>query len=286
MNFENRISPPCLEVIKVIGHGSFGYVYEAWDQKNKRKIALKRVEKKEEAISREFEVLNELKDSNHIIKLLDIFYTRGKDNQLVQNMLFEFLDKDLEKMIQNREINSERSIKFFTYQILKGLECCHDVGIAHRDLKPENILVSKNDMLKICDFGSAKFLNEEGKNTPYVVSRYYRAPELILANTNYTTAIDIWSVGCIIAEMVLGSVYFHGAQTEGAQLFKIFDKIGSFNEAEHKYYKKLAFKNLNKANLVENIFERLPKKEITFEKIRKDFEVNNPEFEDLDNLID
>ena len=278
MNFQSEMMQPCLEVQRVIGHGSFGYVYEAWDVKNKCKVALKRVQKKEDAISREFEVLNELKDCKHVVKLLDIFYTKSQDHKLVQNMLFEYLENDLERMIQAEDAISEKSIKFYTYQILKGQEYCHSVGIAHRDLKPENILVSKDDAVKICDFGSAKFLNTEGKNTPYVVSRYYRAPELILAQTDYTTAIDIWALGCILAEMVMGKVYFPGAQTEGMQLFKIFDRIGSFNEEEFKYYKKLASKSLDllqKATLADSIFERLPVIETNYEKIRKAFEISN-----------
>ena len=85
------------------------------------------------------------------------------------------------------------------YQLLKGLEWIHEKHIAHRDLKPENILFSKSGKLKICDFGSSKVIDSNGKNTPYIVSRYYRAPELILSITKYGTEIDIWSVGCILA---------------------------------------------------------------------------------------
>ena len=93
------------------------------------------------------------------------------------------------------------TIKSYAYQILKGLRFVHSKGIAHRDLKPfiidvyiysENILVNKQDVVKLCDFGSSKVIDPKGKNTPYIVSRYYRAPELILCISNYTTAIDIW----------------------------------------------------------------------------------------------
>ena len=120
MNFQSQMMQPCLEVQRVIGHGSFGYVYEALDVINKCKVALKRVQKKEEAISREFEVLNELKSCKHVVKLLDIFYTKSPDQQLIQNMLFEYVENDLERMIQSRDVLSERSIKFYTYQILKA----------------------------------------------------------------------------------------------------------------------------------------------------------------------
>ncbi len=75
----------------------------------------------------------------------------------------------------------------------------HKYNIAHRDLKPENVLLSEKGEVKICDFGSSKIIDSYGKNTPYIVSRYYRAPELILCITKYTTAIDIWAAGCILA---------------------------------------------------------------------------------------
>ena len=90
------------------------------------------------------------------------------------------------------------------YQLLNGLKGIHHKNIAHRDLKPENVLLSQDGVIKICDFGSSKVIDPQGKNTPYIVSRYYRAPELIFGITNYTTMIDVWSVGCVIAELMLG----------------------------------------------------------------------------------
>mmetsp|Transcript_26233 Transcript_26233/g.25407 ORF Transcript_26233/g.25407 Transcript_26233/m.25407 type:complete len:96 (+) Transcript_26233:400-687(+) len=91
----------------------------------------------------------------------------------------------------------------------------HSQGICHRDLKPENILVNDHGVIKICDFGSAKILNDESKNTPYIVSRYYRAPELILALSDYTNKIDVWAIGCIIAELITLRPLFPG-KTEGS----------------------------------------------------------------------
>jgi glycogen synthase kinase 3 beta len=98
-------------------------------------------------------------------------------------------------------------------------------------LKPENVLLSKDGIIKICDFGSSKVIDPNGKNTPYIVSRYYRAPELILCLTKYTTAIDIWAVGCIMAELFLLTPLFKG-KTEGDQLFAIFKVLGSLSEEE------------------------------------------------------
>lgn len=115
------------------------------------------------------------------------------------------------------------------YQIFNGLEWLHSKKVCHRDLKPENILVSNKGLIKICDFGSSKILSEDGKNTPYIVSRYYRAPELILCITDYTTAIDIWAAGCIIAELFLMKPFLKG-KTEGDQIFAAFKVLGSMTK--------------------------------------------------------
>ena len=93
-------------------------------------------------------------------------------------------------------------------------------------MKPENVLLSKAGVIKICDFGSSKVLDKKAKNTPYIVSRYYRAPELILCISSYTTSIDIWAVGCIIAEIITRQPLFQG-KSEGDQLFKIYQQLGS-----------------------------------------------------------
>ena len=107
-------------------------------------------------------------------------------------------------------------IKSYVSQTLKGLEYMHKLKIVHRDLKPENILVVKEtNEVKICDFGSSKFIDEKDfKNTPYVVSRYYRAPELILGSNKYNDRIDIWAVGCILFELLTRTPMFPG-DTEG-----------------------------------------------------------------------
>jgi glycogen synthase kinase 3 beta len=103
-------------------------------------------------------------------------------------------------------------------QILQGMAYVHKQGITHRDLKPENILMNNKGVVKICDFGSAKFLDEK-LNTPYIVSRYYRAPELILACSDYSEKIDIWAIGCIFAEFMTLRPLFPG-KTEGSQLIE------------------------------------------------------------------
>jgi glycogen synthase kinase 3 beta len=109
-------------------------------------------------------------------------------------------------------------------QILTGMAFVHKQKICHRDLKPENILMNEEGIVKICDFGSAKLLNES-LNTPYIVSRYYRAPELILACSDYSEKIDIWAIGCIFAEFLTLRPLFPG-KTEGSQLIEQIAILG------------------------------------------------------------
>lgn len=102
-------------------------------------------------------------------------------------------------------------VKLYTYQICRALASLHGKGICHRDIKPQNLLVDPSShVLKVCDFGSAKVLQKGEPNIAYICSRYYRAPELIFGATVYTTAIDMWSVGCVMAELLTGTPLFPG----------------------------------------------------------------------------
>jgi glycogen synthase kinase 3 beta len=116
-------------------------------------------------------------------------------------------------------------------QILKGLVFVHDLGVVHRDLKPENVLMNEEGVVKICDFGSAKIIDKAGKNTPYIVSRFYRAPELILGISTYGSPIDIWATGCIFAELITQKPLFPG-KTEGSQLLEQIAILGTISEED------------------------------------------------------
>lgn len=133
-------------------------------------------------------------------------------------MNLEDVLKDLEKKAGS--FIDLDDIKRYIKEILNGLRHMHELRIVHRDLKPENILIKKG-IVKICDFGSSKFIDESPayKNTPYVVSRYYRAPELIFASNKYNEAIDIWAVGCILFELITRTPLFPG-DTEGLQILE------------------------------------------------------------------
>lgn len=157
---------------------------------------MKRTTKAGEFVSREFEVLDRLRDCKNVVRMLDIYYSKNEEGKTAQNLIFEFCRTNLEEVIQQSKQKEKyipiEDVRIYMKQIFEGMKYVHEKKICHRDLKPENILLTDDGIIKICDFGSAKILDEDGLNTPYIVSRYYRAPELILACSDYTNKIDIW----------------------------------------------------------------------------------------------
>ena len=148
----------------------------------------------------------------------------------------DYIPDTLSKII--KEYNKSKSqipmnlVKLYSYQILKGLAYLETVSICHRDIKPQNILIDPcTHSLKICDFGSAKKILEGELNISYICSRHYRAPELIFGCTDYKFAIDIWSAGCVIAEMVLGRPIFLG-ESSSDQILQIIKVLGVPSKAQ------------------------------------------------------
>lgn len=176
---------------------------------------------------REISLMKELKHEN-IVALHDVIHT---ENKLM--LVFEYMDKDLKKYMDAR---GERgaldgtTIKSFMWQLIKGIAFCHDNRVLHRDLKPQNLLINAKGQLKLGDFGLARafgipvntFSNE-------VVTLWYRAPDVLLGSRTYNTSIDIWSAGCIMAEMYSGRPLFPGTTNED-QLQKIFRLMGTPSE--------------------------------------------------------
>jgi len=220
------------EKIEFLGEGQFATVYKAKDTQDENKIvAVKKIKlgSREEARDginrtalREIKLLQELKH-DHIIGLLDVFGHRSN-----VSLVFDFMDTDLEQIIKDQTVVlTAGHIKAYTIMTLQGLEYLHLLWILHRDLKPNNLLVNSAGILKIGDFGLAKCYGSPTRiYTHQVVTRWYRSPELLFGARMYGTGVDIWAVGCILAELLLRIPFFPG-ESDLDQLTKIFQAMGT-----------------------------------------------------------
>ncbi len=224
-------------MITRLGGGSFADVYKAREKSTGELVAIKILKKKykkwEECIElrecKSLQILNKTlsneKGKDNIIKLKRIIFINKTG---VLNLVFEFMEKDLLVLMKSYEPKRlpENKIKDIIYQTLLGLAYMHKYGFFHRDLKPENLLLV-DDKIKIADFGLAREIRSIPPYTEYVSTRYYRAPECILKSTNYNSPIDIWALGCVMAEMYLHpQPLFYGAN-EKEVLFRICSILGT-----------------------------------------------------------
>ena len=221
---------------QIIGSGSFGVVYQATIAETGEVVAIKKVFQDKRYKNRELQILKELNHPN-VIKLRHYFYTQAeKPDDLYLNCVMDFIPDTLSRIIRNYHKAKTNIplilLKLYSYQMIKSLGYIHALGISHRDIKPQNILVNPNNhQLKLCDFGSAKKLIKGEPNIAYICSRYYRAPELIFGATQYSTAIDVWSTGCVIAEIVTGQPLFPG-ESASDQLVEIIKILGTPNKQQ------------------------------------------------------
>jgi len=222
--------PKKYRIIRKIGQGTFGKVYEAEDE-NKKRVAIKRVEKNSNAISREVDILKMINHEN-CVKLVDVFYTSedGGTNKKFQNIVLEYHPQTLFKVIHDRGCTPQFTRVLF-HQLCLAIQHIHERRICHRDITPSNVLVSSQGNVVLADFGSAKILESVHVSMSYVCSRYYRAPELLLGNANYSIKVDIWSAGCILAEMLMGKPLFPGTNNQD-QFMKIVYVLGAPSVAD------------------------------------------------------
>jgi glycogen synthase kinase 3 beta len=168
----------------------------------------------------------------NIVALRAFFYSHGeRKDEVFLNLVLEYVPETMYRSCRNytkaKQMMPMFLVKLYMYQIFRSLAYIHALGICHRDIKPQNLLIDpKEGMLKLCDFGSAKMLVPGEPNVAYICSRYYRAPELIFGATNYTTSIDVWSTGCVMAEMLLGQPLFPG-ESGIDQLVEIIKVLGT-----------------------------------------------------------
>ncbi|KAK6465349.1 ser/thr protein kinase [Scheffersomyces coipomensis] len=215
---------------QMVGHGSFGVVFQTQILPTNELAAMKRVLQDKRFKNRELQIMK-LVHHRNITDLKYYFYTNNDKNELYLNLILEFVPETLYKAshyyVAKRLSMPPLEVKLYTYQMFRALNYIHSQGICHRDIKPQNLLINpETGELKLCDFGSAKILNPNEPNVSYICSRYYRAPELIFGATNYTTKIDVWSAGCVMAELILGQPLFPG-ESGIDQLVEIIKILGT-----------------------------------------------------------
>ncbi|KAI9565176.1 cyclin dependent kise 5 [Daphnia sinensis] len=220
------------EKLEKIGEGTYGTVFKAKNRENQEIVALKRVRLDDDdegvpsSALREICLLKELKHHN-IVRLHDVLHS---DTKLT--LVFEHCDQDLKKYFDslNGEIDSDQ-VQSLMYQLLRGLAFCHSKNVLHRDLKPQNLLINKNGELKLADFGLARAFGIPVRcYSAEVVTLWYRPPDVLFGAKLYTTSIDMWSAGCIFAELSnAGRPLFPGSDIDD-QLKRIFKLLGTPTE--------------------------------------------------------
>ncbi|PWZ09521.1 Shaggy-related protein kinase GSK1 [Zea mays] len=196
---------------RVVGTGSFGIVFQAKCLETGETFAIKKVLQDRRYKNRELQLMRAMEHPN-VICLKHCFFSTTSRDELFLNLVMEFVPETLYRVLKHYSNANQRMpliyVKLYMYQLFRGLAYIHNVpGVCHRDVKPQNVLVDPlTHQVKLCDFGSAKVLVPGEPNISYICSRYYRAPELIFGATEYTTSIDIWSAGCVLAELLLGQV--------------------------------------------------------------------------------
>ncbi|KAJ6728081.1 hypothetical protein OIU74_006187, partial [Salix koriyanagi] len=219
---------------RMIGQGTYSNVYRARDLDQKKIVALKKVRfdnlepESVRFMAREIHILRRL-DHPNVIKLEGLVTSRMSCSLY---LVFEYMEHDLAGLAAHPGLKfTEAQVKCYMQQLLRGLDHCHSHGVLHRDIKGSNLLIDNNGILKIADFGLASFYDPARVQTltSRVVTLWYRPPELLLGATHYGMAVDLWSTGCILAELYAGKPIMPG-RTEVEQLHKIFKLCGSPSE--------------------------------------------------------
>ncbi|KAG0565296.1 hypothetical protein KC19_8G180100 [Ceratodon purpureus] len=276
--------------IRPIGRGAYGIVCALKDALTGEEVAVKKIgnafDNRIDAkrTLREIKLLRHM-DHENVITITDIIRPPTRENFNDVYIVYELMDTDLHQIIRSNQLLTEDHCQYFLYQILRGLKYIHSANVLHRDLKPTNLLLNANCDLKIADFGLARTLSETDFMTEYVVTRWYRAPELLLNSSSYTAAIDIWSVGCIFMELLNRAPLFPGRDYVH-QLRLITELIGTpedkdlgflVNDNARRYVKQLPrqsrvplaqkFKNINRGalDLIDKMLVFDPAKRITVE---------------------
>jgi len=210
------------EVVQKLGKGAYGIVWRAIDKRSRETVALKKIfdafqnATDAQRTFREIMFLQEMSGHEHIVTLLNVLKA---DNDRDIYLVFEFMETDLHAAIR-ANILQDIHKQYIMWQSLKALKFMHSAELLHRDMKPSNLLLNSDCLMKVADFGLARSLRDSDIQggttqtlTDYVATRWYRAPEILLGSNRYTFGVDMWSMGCILAEMISGKPIFPGAST-------------------------------------------------------------------------
>ena len=219
----------------LLGQGAFGSVFLASVKETGEHVAVKQVLQDNRYKNRELAIARAM-DHPNVVGLRASFYSRAQakaggagappQQQLYLNLVMEAMPATLHAVCANTRV-PVRDIKLYACQLMRALAYVHARRICHRDIKPQNVLVDpQSKVLKLCDFGSAKVISRTAPNVSYICSRYYRAPELTFGATYYDTGVDMWSAGCVLAELYLGSPLFEGMSSVDS-LQSIFQVLGT-----------------------------------------------------------
>jgi len=231
---------PDYEIVHSLGEGAYGTVAAALHKPSGTQVAIKKILPFDHTLFclrtlRELKLLKFFSETcvnENIISILDIVKPPSLAEFKEVYFIQELMQTDLHRVIRTQQLTDDHC-QYFIYQTLRALKSIHSADIVHRDLKPANLLLNANCDLKVCDFGLARSVKstssggkEVGLMTEYVATRWYRAPEIMLSFKMYTKAVDIWAVGCILAELLSGKPLFPG-RDYGHQLDLILDVIGT-----------------------------------------------------------
>ncbi|KAK2643260.1 hypothetical protein Ddye_025023 [Dipteronia dyeriana] len=233
----SKYRPP----IMPIGRGAYGIVCSVLNSETNEMVAVKKIANAfdnhmdAKRTLREIKLLRHL-DHENVIAITDVIPPPLRREFSDVYIATELMDTDLHQIIRSNQSLSEEHCQYFLYQILRGLKYIHSANVIHRDLKPSNLLLNANCDLKICDFGLARPTSENEFMTEYVVTRWYRAPELLLNSSEYTAAIDVWSVGCIFMELMNRKPLFPG-KDHMHQMRLLLELLGSPKESDLGFVK-------------------------------------------------
>jgi serine/threonine protein kinase len=254
--------------LKPLGRGAYGVVCSAIDKVTNKKVAIKKIPKAFEDLVDAKRILREVKLLRHfhhdnVIGLRDLVGPTEDEPFEDIYIILDFMETDLHKIIYSKNDLTDEHIQYFIYQILKGLKYIHSAHVIHRDLKPSNLLLNSNCDLKICDFGLARGTREEAdyELTEYVVTRWYRAPEVMCSCQEYDHKIDVWSVGCILAELHGRKPLFPGDDYI-KQMNLIFKVLGTPSKEDMKF--------ITNEKALEYIKSLKKQPKFAFDKIYKD----------------